>query len=199
MEVTVTLQFTRPCLGNVRRPDYDRMNRDPDGNIIFLQSWWRAAFAQAAKAISKYYRFVDMIHPGLPVSGKLSRIRRYYGAKKFKVHEGFDVGTTVTVSFLIPSGLSQGEFAELLEATGEYIGVSPYGWKTGMYGHFKLLGVRKSGIRFDQESRQPPADHPGVSGHPRTGPDVQAPKAGGGERPKHDVRVDDAVRGEGKP
>lgn len=199
MEVTATLQFTRPCLGNVRRPDYDRMNRDPDGNVIFLPSWWRAAFAQAAKAISKYYKFVDMIHPGLPVTGKLSRVKRYYGAKKFKVHEGFDVGTTVTVNFLIPSGLSQSEFAELLEATGSYIGMSPYGWKTGMYGHFKLLGVRKSGISFYQEGGQPPENRSGVSGHPRTSPDIPTAKAGGSERQKCDVRDDDAVRGEGKP
>jgi len=197
VEVTASLQFTRPSLGNVRRSDYDRMQRDQDGNVIFLPSWWRAAFAQAAKAISKYYKFVDMIHPGLPVIGTLSRVKRWYSSKRYKIHEGFAVGTKVQVSFLLPNELSQNEFAELLEATGSYIGMSPYGWKTGMYGHFKLLEVRKGGIRSNQEGGQSAADNASVSGHTGSSADVQASPAGGTERPQHDVRTDDAVRGEG--
>jgi len=197
VEVTATLKFTRPCLGNVRRPDYDRMQRDQDGNVIFLQSWWRAAFAQASKALSKYYRYVDMIHPGLTVEGKLTKIKRWYSQKRYKVHEGFAVGAVVQVSFLLPTELSQDEFAELLKATGEYIGFSPYGWRVGMYGHFKLLGVRRGGIRNDQKGGQPVAGDPGVSGHSRPGADVQTPQAARAERPQHEVRDDDAVRGKG--
>ena len=179
MEVTATIKFTRPSLGSVRRPDYDRMQRDQDGNVIFLQSWWRAAFAQAAKALSKYYKYVDMIHPGLTVEGKLSRIKRWYAQKRYKVHEGFAAGTVVQVSFLLPTELSQEEFSELLVATGEYIGVSPYGWKTGQYGHFKLLGVRKGGIRFNSEGGKSASDSASVSGHLGSGADVQTPPATG--------------------
>ena len=194
MEVTATLKFTRPCLGSVRRQDYDRMQRDQDGNVIFLPTWWRAAFAQAAKAISKYYRFVDQIHPGLTIDGNLSKIKRWYGQKKYKMHEGFGVGTVVQVSFLIPNELTQNEFAELLEATGSYIGISPYGWKTGMYGHFKLLGVRKGGLNHQHsKSGQPAADHAGVSGHSGSSADVQETPAGRPERGAHDVRDGEAV------
>jgi len=140
VEVTATIEFVRPCLGSVRRPDYDRMHRDQDGNVIFMPSWWRAAFAQAAKALSKYYKFVDMIHPGMQVVGKVTRIKRWYGQNKFKLHEGFDVGAVVSVSFLIPSALTLNEFTEWLEATGAYIGLSAYGWKD-KYGLFKVLSV----------------------------------------------------------
>lgn len=172
MEVTATLKFTRPCLGSVRRSDYDRMQRDQDGNVIFLPTWWRAALAQAAKAISKYYKYIDQIHPGLPVDGNLSKIKRWYGQKKYKLHEGFSVGTVIRVSFLIPNELTQNEFAELVEATGAYIGISPYGWKQ-KYGLFKLLEVRRGGLHDKHsESGQPPADRAGVSGHTGSGADV---------------------------
>lgn len=197
--MTATLKFTRPCLGNVRRSDYDRLQRDHDGNVTFLPTWWRAAFAQAAKAISKYYKFIDQIHPGLVVDGKVSKIKRWYGQNRFKIHEGFNVGAVVRVSFLIPTELSQNNFAELLEATGAYIGVSPYGWKTGMYGHFKLLGVRRGGLNHNHpEGGQPAEGAAGVSGHPRSGADVQAAPAEGSERPEHALRDDEDVRGEGK-
>ena len=197
MEVTATLKFVRPCLGNVRRPDYDRMQRDQDGKVIFLQSWWRAAFAQAAKAMSRYYKFVDMIHPGLTVEGEVSRIKRWYGAKKYKVHEGFDAGAVIQVSFLLPTELSQAEFSELLVATGEYIGMSPYGHRTGAYGHFKLMGVRKGGISINPESGQSAADSTSVSGHPRSSADVQTPPAARTKCSRHRVRDDGAVRGQG--
>jgi len=144
VEVTATIKFSRPCLGNVRRPDYDRMQRDQEGNVIFLQSWWRAAFAQAAKATSRYYKFVDLIHPGLTVEGAVSRIKRWYGQRKYKVHEGFDVGAVVRVSFLLPPTLSIDEFTDLLETTGKYIGISAYGWRD-KYGLFKVLEVAPTG------------------------------------------------------
>lgn len=165
-EVTAVIQFTRPCLGNVRRPDFDRMQRDQDDVVIFMATWWRSAFLKAAKAINRYYDHVDKIHPALQVYGKVSRIKRRYGkdANQFKAHEGFDTGTIVEASFLIPANMSIDEFIELMRATGLYIGVSPYGWKTGAYGHFKLLEVRKGGSRNNTKSGQPAPDHSGNSG-----------------------------------
>jgi hypothetical protein len=154
MEVTARISFTRPCLGNVRRSDYDRMPRDGDGTVIFMVTWWRAAFARAAKNINRYYSLVDKIHPALQVRGEVTRYKRWYnGGKKHTIHECFDVGSTVEASFLIPTEMRLEEFIELLEATGLYIGISPYGWKTGMYGHFRVLEVRKGGPSTHKESR----------------------------------------------
>jgi hypothetical protein len=145
MEVIVSLKFTTPCLGNVRRPECDLMQRSGDGKVIFLPTWWRSAFAQAAKAVNRYHRYVDRIHAALEVDGDVTRIKRRYGRRPgdFKFHEGFDVGTVVKVRFAVPNDLSVEQFTELLEALGDYIGISPYGWKKGDYGHFKVRDVSR--------------------------------------------------------
>jgi len=142
MEVVTRLEFTTPCLGNVRDPQCDRMQRDRDGRVIFMPSWWRAAFAKAATALSRYHRLVDKIHPALQIDGTLTRIKRAYGSKmdRYKLHEGYAVGAVISARFILPFGMTIGQFTELLEATGDYIGISPYGWQLD-YGRFKVREV----------------------------------------------------------
>jgi hypothetical protein len=158
MEVTARIQFTRPCLGNVRKDDYDRLLRAPDGEVIFLVTWWRAALAKAARAINRYHAFIDKISPALPVDGPVSHIKRWYGkgTSDFKIHEGFDAGAVVMVRFLLPSGMTLDQFTELLETVGEYFGVSPYGWRES-YGLFKVLEVVRS-ARKRTATTQPGTD-----------------------------------------
>ena len=153
MEVVARLEFTTPSLGNVRKPDYDRMSRDRDGKVIFMTSWWRAAFTKASTALSRYHRLVDKIHPALQVEGPVSRIKRPFGSQmdRIKVHEGFDIGARVTFRFILPYGMTIEQFAELLETVGDYIGISAYGWKTGDYGHFKVLEVARRARSPHQE------------------------------------------------
>jgi hypothetical protein len=146
VELVVRLKFTTPCLGNVRRSDYDRMTRDDEGRVIFMPTWWRSAFVQAARAISRYYDYVNKILPALPIDGELTRITRRYGRglDDIKVHEGYDVGAIITVKFAIPGKMHIRQFVELLESVGMYVGISPYrGGKN--YGFFKVLEVRKVG------------------------------------------------------
>jgi len=150
VEVTAKIQFVRPCLGNVRRSDYDRMEHDQDGNVIFLPTWWRAAFAKAAQAINKHHKLVDNIHPALRIYGTMTKIERQYyeqrgdsSVQRIKVHEGFDAGTTVECSFLLPSEITANQFTELLEVVGLYFGISPYGWRQD-FGRFRVLSVDKT-------------------------------------------------------
>lgn len=163
MEVTAKIQFVRPCIGNVRRPDFDRMEHDQDGNVIFLPTWWRAAFAKAAQAINRHYALVDNIHPAPQVYGTVTKIERQYvehrGGVKVqcsKIHEGFDVGAVVECSFLLGSGMTANHFTELLETVGLYFGFSPYGWRQN-FGRFRVLEVRKGGHRSREESGKPAA------------------------------------------
>jgi hypothetical protein len=144
MELVVTLRFTTPCLGNVRRDDFDRMLRDDEGRVIFLPSWWRAAFAQAANAISRYYQYVDQIRAAPAVEGEVTKIQRRYGKgdNDYKIHEGFDVGATIKVKFAIPGKMHVRQFLELLEAIGDYVGFSPYRGKL-QYGFFNVVSARK--------------------------------------------------------
>jgi hypothetical protein len=145
MEVIAKIEFTTPCLGGVRRDDCDLMQRDRDGNVIFMPSWWKAALTKAAKALSKYHRMVEHIYPALVLNGQTTIIRRQFGPKPkdFKCHEGFDTGASVTCGFTIPYGTTIEQFTELLEAVGMYIGVSPYGWQTN-YGRFRVLSVESA-------------------------------------------------------
>lgn len=182
VEVIARLRFTTPCLGNVRRNDYDRMTRDAEGRIIFMPTWWRAALGQAARAISRYQNYVNQIMPALPVEGKLSRVSRRYGKgpDDLKVHEGYDVGAVVKVRFAIPNRMHIRQFIELLEAVGQYVGISPYrGGGKGDYGFFKIVEVSKVGASTYSKSRRRSSDSSTLHGDSGSGAAVHAPKAGG--------------------
>lgn len=183
MELVVRLKFTTPCLGNVRRSDYDRMTRDAEGRVIFMPTWWRSAFGQAARAISRYYDYVNQILPALPIDGELVRITRRYGRgpDDTKVHEGYDVGSTVTARFAVPGKMHIRQFVELLEAVGEYVGISPYrGGKD--YGFFKVLEVKKVGASNYQKGRRRNPGNSANDGDPGAGAAVHAKDAEGRKR-----------------
>lgn len=99
---------------------------------------------EAARAINRYHRHVEQIYPKLQIDGPVKKIKRHYGKgpNDWKWHECFDEGAVITVRFAIPNKMKIGQFTELLEATGDYIGVSPYAWRKG-YGRFRVLEVVK--------------------------------------------------------
>lgn len=154
MEIIAKLKFRTPCLGGVRRDDYDRMLRDTDGNVIFLPTWWRAAFAEAATAINRYDHYVNQIRPSPPVEGKLTQITRRYGKgpQDYKIHEGFDTGTIITVKFAIPGKMHKQQFVELLEAIGDYTGFSPYRGRK-QYGFFSVVSISQPAYRTQKRAR----------------------------------------------
>ena len=171
MEITATLKFTTPCLGNIRKPDYDRMQRDPDGNVIFLPSWWRAAFAQAAKATNQHYGLVDKVRPAPVVVGQVSKVKRRYGRRPddTHAHEGFDEGAVIKIKFALPPGVAIAQFKELLQAVGSYVGFSPY--RQEDYGFFAVVSVeaasarrkgRAGGSRQNPEGGKPGPSHSAI-------------------------------------
>jgi len=183
VELVVRLKFTTPCLGNVRRSDYDRMTRDDEGRVIFMPTWWRSAFGQAARAISRYYDYVNQILPALPIEGDLTRVARRYGrgADDIKVHEGYDVGATVTVRFAIPGKMHIRQFVELLEAVGMYVGISPY--RSGKnYGFFKVLEVKKVGASNYQKGRRCNNGNSANDRDPSSSPKIHAQDTEGRKR-----------------
>lgn len=186
MEVIARIRFTTPCLGNVRRSDYDRMTRDAEGRIIFMPTWWRAALGQAARAISRYQDYVKQIMPALPIEGKLSRVSRRYGKgpNDLKVHEGYDAGAVVTVRFAIPNRMHIRQFTELLDAVGQYVGISPYrGGGKGDYGFFKILEVSKVGASTYSKSRRRSTDNTPFHGDSSSGATVHTTEADPGAGP----------------
>jgi len=138
MEIKVHLRFLTPCLGRIRGSDGSQFSRDTQGNVIFMNSWWRRVLEFGAQAIGRYQRDVAHVRVHPRVAGHTETYRRYYGGNQFTAHEAFLANTVVQVRMLIPSSIPLQDFREILRVTGSYRGISPYGWQHG-YGHFEVL------------------------------------------------------------
>ena len=139
-EVAIKLKFITPCLGGIRREDYDRFERDGDGSVIFLASWWREVLQYGAQAFGKHQGLITDIHMHAKIIGEVKIYRRYYGPNKYKEHEAFLRDDVVFLKAMLPTGLPAEDFEEILRLAGNYRGIAPYGWKDG-YGQFEVQGV----------------------------------------------------------
>lgn len=140
MEVVATLRFTTPCLGNIRGKDANRMLRDANGKVIFLQTWWRAGLGFAAQALCRYQKEVPDVQTDPVVDGELSVYKRYYAPEKYTEHEAFDAGSVIRVRFMLPHKIDADGFRELLEMSGKYVGISPCGYRQD-FGRFTVINV----------------------------------------------------------
>lgn len=139
-EVAVKLKFITPCLGHIRRQDYDRFERDGADSVIFMSSWWREVLRYGAQAFGKHQRLTQDIRMHAKIIGEVKRFKRYFGENRFKEHEAFLKGDIIFVKAMLPTGLPPADFEEILRLAGNYRGMSPYGWKDG-YGQFEVIGV----------------------------------------------------------
>jgi hypothetical protein len=137
-EIRVHLRFITPCLGRVRRDDCDLFERDADGNVIFMNSWWRSVFEYGARAHGKHQRDMAKIRVHPRIEGESSRYRRYYSIDAFKFHEAFLAKSIIKVRIMLPDVIPLDTFQEILSLAGNYHGISPYGWKEG-FGQFEVL------------------------------------------------------------
>jgi hypothetical protein len=139
-EVEITLEFITPCLGNIRRPDIDRFERDSEGNVIFLASWWREVLRYGAQALGRHQGLVKRVRMHARITGDVKQFCRYYSSTAFKTHEAFLAKDCISARAMLPTGLPAEDFREILRLAGEYVGISPYGWKEG-YGQFLVKDV----------------------------------------------------------
>lgn len=167
-EVTVRIRFQRPCLGADKR--HHRVGgklrshflhlRDPDGDVIFLPSWWRAILRQAAKLLCRHHGEVEKIRFALKVDGRprplqettaadpqgvlRRRVRGYYlrryAPKRFAQHEAFFPGDVIGVTCTVPDSISDEDFHELMSYAGKYCGISPA--RPGEFGFFSVESIR---------------------------------------------------------
>ena len=136
-EISITLQFITPCLGNVRRPDIDRFERDATGNITFMQSWFRELLVYGARAFAKHQNIILQVHIHPHIQGTPKVYRRYYGPAKYTDHEAFLVGDEITIKVMLPDGITENDFREIMRLAGGYKGISPYRWQDG-FGRFTV-------------------------------------------------------------
>lgn len=138
-EVTLKLKFVTPCLGNVRREHGpDLMERDGTGQVVFLESWWREILIWGARALSRHENRVRDVRMHPHVEGQVNIYRRYYGLAKYTDHEAFLVGDEITVRAMLPDGMTEADFREILRLAGGYKGISPYRWQDG-FGRFTVV------------------------------------------------------------
>jgi len=149
MEVVATLRFLTPSLGNARGERRDRMLYSTEGEVVYLQSWWRSSLGYAAQALCRHQGTIDKIQADPVVRGPVSIHKRFYSPTSFKEHEAFLAGTEVEVRFMLPKKLRLEAFRELLETAGKYAGISPYGYKQD-YGRFIVVDVRSGSNHKDR-------------------------------------------------
>lgn len=151
-EVTFCIRFTTPCLGNVRAQEVDKLNRDTEGNIIFMPSWWQRVIVSAANAINLAQGLVRQISWDIVVYRARKQVTifdRSYTERKGSDfvhgsarHEALLVGAAVWINVLLPDGIPLDNFRSLLEAAGRYYGISPFGHRLG-FGRFEVLNVKR--------------------------------------------------------
>lgn len=189
MIVQVKLRFITPCLGNVRERECDRMIKDAEGNVVFMQSWWRGCLKYGAKALNHFFSEVDQVQANPIVTGTLSLFKRFYAPERFTYHECFAAGAVISVSFCLPDRISSEAFRELLEVGGKYVGISPYGYRAD-FGRFTVLAVDPDNRHT---VRKPDPRHAGDFGPTGTSVDVSTEVSGEREPAGRGVRGDAAV------
>jgi hypothetical protein len=155
--VVIRIKFTTPCLGSKgdRKDDCLSHHRDGHGRVVFLQSWWDSAMAQAAKAYGRHQNDVRKIRWSPIVDGVTHPYWRHFKTNKAREHEAFRVGDEVAVKALVPPEISTKDFRQLLNVLGEFFGISPFrypggskgnaGGRDGGYGRFEVVEVREHG------------------------------------------------------
>jgi hypothetical protein len=145
-------------LGAIRKDGKDLFPRNPEGRVVFLQSWWRAGLGYAAQALCRFQNDVKKIQTAPEVVGEVSIYKRWYTKEDSWDHECFDTGSVIQVRFCLPRRLQVADFHELLDVAGEYVGISPYGYKQD-FGRFEVLEVRP--YKRHRKRREKCLDHAG--------------------------------------
>jgi len=160
-EVCLRLRFDSACLGSMRDEADEhvaRMQRGPDGNVIFAQTWWRTIIGQGARSYGKHQERVRSVLWTSTVDGTTKMFRRYYYLRDangdrqqcFRDHESFLAGEVIGVKALVPDDVPLEDLRDIMSIAGEYFGISPFGWKKG-YGKFKVLEITRTRAKEQQD------------------------------------------------
>jgi len=160
-EITLRLQFTTHCLGNVKKfvPDKSLsgrrwpvyfMPRLPDGRIRFQANWWSSSLKYAARLMGKHLKDVNGVSFEVGVDGRTDTnvdhfYKRYFRSdgeeSKFVKHEAFHPGDVIGVNCVVPGSIDQDDFWKLMDYVGRFKGISPFSPMDG-FGRFEVLTVR---------------------------------------------------------
>ena len=152
-EVTIRLRFNQPCPGAVRTKDGKNVlhihQRDTEGRVMFLPSWWSALLRYAATVLNKHQTEVKKISWDPVLDGVPRRWKRYLtkagkstARPRYALHEAFLPGDVIGVNCVIPRAISADDLWQLLDIAGSYKGISPYKPNEG-YGTFCVVSIHR--------------------------------------------------------
>ena len=153
-EITIRLRFNQPCPGAVRTQDGKNVlhvhQRDPEGRVMFLSSWWAALVRYAAKVLNKHQSEVKKIRWDPVIDGVPRKWKRYLptpegkaaSRARYALHEAFHPGDIIGVKCVLPRPISTDDMWQLLEIAGSYKGISPYKPNDG-YGTFCVVSIHR--------------------------------------------------------
>lgn len=149
-EVTVRIRFTKHSIGNVKSRDAGgiyRMPSSPDKTVVFMSTWHEANMRFAAKILGRHQDEVGKIRWDIKVDGVLRRdgwYRRYFpgtgGKQRYCRHEAFMPAQTIGLNCVVPPPITDEDLWELMQISGTYRGLSPYGPLE--FGMFEVVSIR---------------------------------------------------------
>lgn len=162
-ELTVRIRFTKHSLGNVKIQRTGRFSfaRNPStGAVTFLPTWHQSNMRFASQLLGRHHDEVKKILWDINVDGVLEKnswFRRYYTVsgttkQRYVLHEAFNPGQTVGVNCVVPAGISDEDFWELMRIAGQYKGLSPA--RPEEFGHFEVVSIRPRRRAADQHDTE---------------------------------------------
>ena len=181
-ELAVTLEFTKHCIGNVKRYCWENgkkrsffvMPRSPTGKVIFLPTWWAAVLTKAAAVGCRHQETVKLVRFSLEVEGQPRKVpdffyKRYSEGNCFSRHEAFFPGDRIELTCLVPDQISNEDFSRLLTLAGRYYGISPA--RPNEFGFFIIAALASTA----SSSPTPMASHDNSHGSFSEKRDVDVP------------------------
>lgn len=171
-EVTIRLRFNQPCPGAVRTQEGKNVlhahQRDPEGRVMFLPSWWSALIRYSAKVLNRHQSEVKKIRWDPVIDGVPRKWKRYLptpegrssNRPRYALHEAFHPGDVIGVNCVLPRPISTDDMWQLLDIAGSYKGISPYKPNDG-YGTFCVVSLhrrRRAVEKPDASSEEPAAE-----------------------------------------
>ncbi len=153
-EVTIRIRFNQVCPGACRRKEDSNvihaMQRDPEGNVMFLPTWWASLARYASKVLNRHQKAVKQIRWDPVVDGTPRKWRRYFPVPedkpnvrpRYALHEAFMPGSVIGVNCVLPREISPDDLWQILDVAGAYRGISPYKSNEG-YGTFQVVSIRE--------------------------------------------------------
>ena len=139
-EIEARLRFNNYCLGDCQFGSISAFLKDPDGNVMFMPTWWAGLVRYAAAVLNRHHRAVKDIDWDPVVRGNFREYRRYYTKGRFRLHEAFYPGDEITVHAVLPDDLPIADFQEMISIGGQYRGISPFGSEK-QFGTFTVQSV----------------------------------------------------------